>query len=42
VEVHPNPAEALSDGSQSLTPAMFAELMDDVRRVAAAVGRRAT
>ena len=39
VEVHPNPAEALSDGAQSLTPAMFAELMDDVRRIAAAVGR---
>lgn len=41
VEVHPNPAEALSDGAQSLTPAMFAELMDDVRRIAAAVGRTA-
>ncbi len=41
VEVHPNPAEALSDGAQSLTPAMFAELMDDVRRIAAAVGRGA-
>jgi len=39
IEVHPNPAEALSDGAQSLDPAGFAALMDDVRRVAAAVGR---
>jgi 3-deoxy-7-phosphoheptulonate synthase len=39
IEVHPNPAEALSDGAQSLDPAGFASLMDDVRRVAAAVGR---
>ncbi len=41
VEVHPNPAEALSDGAQSLSPAAFAELMASVRRVAEAVGRRA-
>jgi 3-deoxy-7-phosphoheptulonate synthase len=39
VEVHPNPAEALSDGAQSLDPSEFAALMEDVRRVAAAVGR---
>jgi 3-deoxy-7-phosphoheptulonate synthase len=39
IEVHPNPAEALSDGAQSLDPAGFAELMGDVRRMAAAVGR---
>lgn len=39
VEVHPNPAEALSDGAQSLPPAMFAGLMEEVRRVAAAIGR---
>lgn len=39
VEVHPHPAEALSDAAQSLDPAQFAALMDDVRRVAAAVGR---
>jgi 3-deoxy-7-phosphoheptulonate synthase len=39
IEVHPNPAEAMSDGAQSLDPAGFASLMDDVRRVAVAVGR---
>jgi 3-deoxy-7-phosphoheptulonate synthase len=41
VEVHPNPDAARSDGFQSLTPAAFAELMHSVRRVAAAVDRRA-
>jgi 3-deoxy-7-phosphoheptulonate synthase len=41
VEVHPNPAEALSDGAQSLTPPAFASLMNDVSRVAEAVGRPA-
>jgi 3-deoxy-7-phosphoheptulonate synthase len=40
LEVHPNPAEALSDGVQSLLPADFERLMEDVRRVAEAVGRR--
>ena len=39
IEVHPNPHEALSDGSQSLTPARFASLMRKVRKVAKAVGR---
>jgi 3-deoxy-7-phosphoheptulonate synthase len=39
VEVHPNPAEAVSDGEQSLKPPRFAELMQEVRRVAEAVGR---
>lgn len=29
VEVHPNPAEAMSDGPQSLTPETFARLMRD-------------
>jgi 3-deoxy-7-phosphoheptulonate synthase len=40
VEVHPNPAEALSDGAQSLDPASFHELFQQVSRVAEAVGRR--
>jgi 3-deoxy-7-phosphoheptulonate synthase len=31
VEVHPNPARALSDGEQSLTPDAFSELMIRVR-----------
>jgi 3-deoxy-7-phosphoheptulonate synthase len=39
IEVHPNPAEAESDGEQSLKPRRFAELMAEVRRVAEAVGR---
>ena len=39
IEVHPNPAEALSDGAQSLDPQQFAELMRDVKKVAEAVGR---
>ncbi|MCX6358282.1 MAG: 3-deoxy-7-phosphoheptulonate synthase [Armatimonadetes bacterium] len=42
VEVHPNPAEALSDGSQSLTPAAFADLMRRLPAVAHAVGRVST
>jgi len=41
VEVHPNPAEALSDGAQSLDPQMFAQLVGDVQRVAEAIGRGA-
>jgi len=41
VEVHPNPGEALCDGAQSLTPEKFAQLMQDVYRIAVAVGREA-
>jgi len=32
IEVHLRPHEAWSDGPQSVTPAMFAEIMEDVRR----------
>lgn len=39
IEVHPNPAEAASDGEQSLKPHRFAELMIEVERVARAVDR---
>ncbi len=39
VEVHPRPEEALSDGPQALLPTTFATLMDDLRRLAKAVGR---
>ncbi len=39
IEVHPRPAEALCDGAQALTPAMFGELMTALKRVLAAVGR---
>jgi 3-deoxy-7-phosphoheptulonate synthase len=40
VEVHPNPAEAMSDGAQSLKPEKFAQLVRDIRRVAEAVDRK--
>ena len=39
IEVHPNPDHALSDGAQSLTPANFAELADEARRLAEALQR---
>jgi len=39
IEVHPNPKEALIDGLQSLTPANFARLMEDLKAIAKAVGR---
>ena len=39
IEVHGRPAEALSDGYQSLSPESFATLMREARAVAAAVGR---
>ncbi|MCL4485346.1 MAG: 3-deoxy-7-phosphoheptulonate synthase [Nitrospirae bacterium] len=39
VEVHNNPEQAFSDGEESLIPDKFDQLMAEVRRVAAAVGR---
>jgi len=39
IEVHPDPERAMSDGVQSLYPDQFAQLMNEVRAVAAAVGR---
>jgi len=39
VEVHHKPEEAWSDGPQALTPAMFVGLMEQLRPIAAAVGR---
>lgn len=39
IEVHPNPKEALVDGLQSLTPASFAKLMEELGAIAGAVGR---
>ncbi len=41
IEIHPQPEKALSDGPQSLTPPDFAQLVEAVRKVAAAVGRDA-
>ena len=39
IEVHYRPDKALCDGSQSLYPEEFSLLMEDLRKVAAAVGR---
>jgi 3-deoxy-7-phosphoheptulonate synthase len=39
VEVHSRPEEALSDGAQSLLPANFKQLMDELKRIAQAVDR---
>jgi len=39
VEVHPDPANALSDGPQSLNLENFASLMTSLRPIAAAIGR---
>ncbi len=39
IEVHPRPEEAMSDGSQSLKPERFAELVRQVRAIAEAIGR---
>jgi 3-deoxy-7-phosphoheptulonate synthase len=39
VEVHPDPDHALSDGAQSLRPEQFEQMMDELRKLAPAVGR---
>ena len=39
IEVHPDPAKALSDGKQSLRPERFAQLMGRLRRLAPVVDR---
>lgn len=39
VEVHPRPAEAFSDGAQSLKPEKFRKLMNELQPLIAAVGR---
>ena len=39
IEVHPEPDRALSDGAQSLYPDQFAQLVGELRAVAAAIGR---
>ncbi len=39
IEVHANPAEALSDGAQSLKPEKFSQLMKDLIPYVAAAGR---
>jgi 3-deoxy-7-phosphoheptulonate synthase len=39
IEVHPNPAKALSDGPQSLTPDAFDQLMSELAVIGQGVGR---
>jgi 3-deoxy-7-phosphoheptulonate synthase len=39
IEVHPNPAEALSDGAQQLSLDLFAKLMQELRPFIVAAGR---
>lgn len=39
-EVHPAPAEALSDGGQSLKPERFGQMVRELRAISEAVGRR--
>ncbi|HXZ32738.1 MAG TPA: 3-deoxy-7-phosphoheptulonate synthase [Terriglobales bacterium] len=40
IEVHHDPDKALSDGAQSLYPQQFSDLMDQLRMIAPAVGRK--
>ncbi len=40
IEVHPDPDNALCDGPQSLLPEQFTRLMDQLRIIAPAVGKR--
>lgn len=39
IEVHNDPANALCDGPQSITPPGYAKLVEEIRAIAAAVGR---
>ncbi|HEX3357674.1 MAG TPA: 3-deoxy-7-phosphoheptulonate synthase [Tepidisphaeraceae bacterium] len=41
IEVHNDPEHALTDGAQSITPAVFKEMMTNIKRIAAAVDREA-
>jgi len=40
IEMHPNPAEALCDGQQSLTPTNFIDVMSNLKKIAGVVGRK--
>lgn len=40
VEVHPDPAHAVSDGCQSLKPEKFAEMVKQIKAIAEIMGRR--
>lgn len=38
LEVHPNPSEAVSDGAQTITPQVFADVVTQCRKVAEVLG----
>ena len=40
IEVHPNPPAALSDGPQQLTPDQFRVLVEELRELAAVLGKK--
>ena len=40
IEVHPNPPTALSDGPQQLTPEQFRVLVEQLRELAAVLGKK--
>jgi 3-deoxy-7-phosphoheptulonate synthase len=40
IEVHHDPDKAFSDGAQSLYPDQFSQLMNELRIIAPAVGRK--
>ena len=40
MEMHPNPDKAISDGAQSLFPDQFEKLVEELRIIAPAVGRK--
>jgi len=39
IEVHNNPAKALCDGAQSLTPEMFVSAVNSIKKIADALGK---
>ncbi len=40
VEVHSDPANALSDGKQSIKPELFKTMMDELKKIVEAIGRK--
>ncbi len=42
MEVHPNPEKAVSDGAQTLFPEQYEKLVNELRVIAPAIGRRLT
>lgn len=40
VEMHPNPEDAVSDGAQSLSPKQFEQLLNEIKPICDAVGKK--